>query len=220
VIHALLDRLPPGVPARVVDLGCGPGADAAILAPFAQVVGLDASPRMVTRARARGVDARVVDLGDPVALRGALTTPADSAGWDGALSNFGALNCLADLRPLAAVLAATLPRRAPLVVVVMGRRCPAEDLALLRLGRRPRRRDGRVTVGEGAVPVRYLDARTVAAELAPSFRLEHHEALGLLDPPPDLGGVYAWTTRLEPRIAALPWLRDLGDHHLLVFRRA
>src|SRR4051812_26503521 len=55
----LLARVPPG--ARVLDLGCGAGEFAAVLAEHgARPVALDAAPEAVRRARARGVDAREV----------------------------------------------------------------------------------------------------------------------------------------------------------------
>ncbi|MGZ3449977.1 MAG: class I SAM-dependent DNA methyltransferase [Polyangiales bacterium] len=50
-------------PRSVIDLGCGTGRHAAVLrARGIEVVGVDRSPAMVERARARGVDARVGDL--------------------------------------------------------------------------------------------------------------------------------------------------------------
>lgn len=47
---------------RILDLGCGDGAlTAALAAAGAEVVGLDASPDMVEAARARGIEADVLD---------------------------------------------------------------------------------------------------------------------------------------------------------------
>ena len=49
----LLARVGADAPARVVDLGCGPGNLTALLAqrwPAAEVVGVDSSPEMVARA--------------------------------------------------------------------------------------------------------------------------------------------------------------------------
>jgi trans-aconitate 2-methyltransferase len=51
----LAARVPLAAPARIVDLGCGPGNSTAILAarwPDAAVVGLDNSPEMLVQARA------------------------------------------------------------------------------------------------------------------------------------------------------------------------
>ena len=54
--------LAPRAGERILDLGCGDGVlSAELAAAGAQVVGVDASPELVAAARARGVDARVVD---------------------------------------------------------------------------------------------------------------------------------------------------------------
>lgn len=58
----LLDWLAPQAGERVLDLGCGDGAlSEKIAATGAQVVGADASPELVAAARARGLDAKVID---------------------------------------------------------------------------------------------------------------------------------------------------------------
>lgn len=64
----LLARVPAENPARVIDLGCGPGNSTALLAarwPAARLEGLDSSAEMLAEARASGVPARWVlaDIG-------------------------------------------------------------------------------------------------------------------------------------------------------------
>jgi trans-aconitate 2-methyltransferase len=62
----LLARIPCERPARVIDLGCGPGNSTALLAqrwPDADLEGLDSSPEMLAEARASGLRARWA-LGD------------------------------------------------------------------------------------------------------------------------------------------------------------
>lgn len=58
----VLEWLAPSSGERILDLGCGDGQLTARIADVgARVVGVDASPEMVAVARARGLDARVMD---------------------------------------------------------------------------------------------------------------------------------------------------------------
>ncbi len=88
-----LDRLfHPGE--RILDIGCGTGEDAAHLeARGIQVYATDASPAMVRVARRRGVTATVCNAEELGRIH---------RSFDGAISNFGALNCVGNL-PLVAV---------------------------------------------------------------------------------------------------------------------
>lgn len=200
--------------ARLVDLGCGTGLDAAALAGLGhEVLAVDGAGAMVARAQARGVDARVHDLGTF-----GLGAP-DLGSFDGALSDFGALNCLGSLVGVGDWLRGAVRAGGCVALAVMGRANPAEWPGLAWRRRGSRRRDGPVQVGEHAVEVRYLDARTVTRELGAGFRLVHHEALGLLWPSPDLAAGDTPFPAAEPRLARLPLLRHLGDHHLLVYER-
>jgi SAM-dependent methyltransferase len=198
---------------RVLDLGCGPGLDAAVLEALGyRVLAVDSSQGMIVEARARAADARCADLSalDPLFPEGP---------FDGALSNFGALNCLPELGGFARGLTRLLRPGAHAILVVINRWCPAEDLTLLSRGRRPRRHVAAVDVEGVPVPLTYLSARDVVAAL-PAFDLVHREALGALVPPPDLGGRPGWRTRVEPYVAAWPGLRDAGDHSVVVLRRS
>jgi SAM-dependent methyltransferase len=59
----VVDWLNPARGERILDLGCGDGAlTAELVARGADVVGVDRSAEMVGAARARGLDARVMDL--------------------------------------------------------------------------------------------------------------------------------------------------------------
>jgi len=109
--RALLVPLLPAAPARVLDVGCGTGSLAVLLAEAGHdVVGVDYAPAMVARARAkaaaaaRAVEFRVGDAADPAEPPGtvdvvlcrhvlwALPDPAAAlARWAGLLTPGGRL---------------------------------------------------------------------------------------------------------------------------------
>jgi SAM-dependent methyltransferase len=235
-VWALFDRvLPPA--GRFLDLGCGTGEDLRWLAKRGAelVVGCDASAEMLSETRrkteaagvAGTVELRCFDL-DRIADE---PTPP-GAPFDGSISDFGALNCVADRRPVAATVARWLAPGAPFVVVVMGRTCAweiAAHLVQLRPGAAFRRlREGREVAlpGGGRVRVWYPSLRDIRREFEGHFAHRETIGIGCFLPPPYLAG----TVVARPRsLAALrrleivlghrrPW-SGLADHAALVFVR-
>lgn len=227
----------------VLELGCGTGADAVHLARRGVYVhATDGASAMVdiTRHKAllQGVSDHVtveqhdlhhLDPNDPpvLAAPGAPRLP-----YDGAFSNFGALNSLPDRRPLAAALAAWIRPGGRLVLVIMGPLCPWEWGWYLARGRprtafRRLRRGGRAHVGGGAtMRVWYPSPRQVRAELAPYFRHCETMGLGVLLPPTFARRLVDRWPGFFDRVAALDrkagavfpgtWL---NDHYLTIFER-
>jgi SAM-dependent methyltransferase len=152
---------------RVLDLGCGIGDDALHLRQRGVTVdAIDASEQMVAIARSRGVAARL----------GSIESLTASTGF---LSNFGALNCLTSLGPLASALASVLPPNAPAVLCVMGRFSLRETIHyLLRfdLARAARRWRGHAIWRD--IPIRYWSAREIRRAFHPHFRLERRIPIG------------------------------------------
>jgi SAM-dependent methyltransferase len=58
VLRAVLGRLLPVRPARLLELGCGSGNMLEMLSEFGEAVGVEANPLLVGAARAAGLDAR------------------------------------------------------------------------------------------------------------------------------------------------------------------
>lgn len=224
---------------RLLDLGCGPGLDAIHMVDSASsansdrtVVAMDWSPRMVevTRASAAraGVSARVTAVAAGI---------HDVAGWpegvfDGIYSDFGPLNCVPDLGVVARACAARLPTGAPLVVCMMGRHVPWEWIHIGLSGGRERSRARRapegapVPLNQHEVWTAYYTPREVFEHFAPWFILSGYRGLGLFLPPPYLAPRFARWPRLgaslgalDDRLAALPLLRNAGDHFVLRMKR-
>jgi SAM-dependent methyltransferase len=105
---------------RILDIGCGTGEDALhFAARGVNVYGTDASPALVQVARERGVTATVCS--------------AEGLGrigrsFDGAISNFGALNCVEDLPAVARVLATLVRPGGGVAICLLGRFCAWETL--------------------------------------------------------------------------------------------
>lgn len=219
---------------RVIDIGCGTGLDAVRLARAGHVVtATDWSPRMIERTHARAVDERVHERVRALAL-GAheLDRLAESAEFDGAYSNLGALNCVPDLSAVAEQCARLLRPSGALVFAVIGRICPWE------IGHYALRADWRrigVRFAGGMVPVgmnkrvvwtHYYTPREFYRAFARRFTLESCRSLGLLVPPPYLTRLrerhFSWyerLRRLERQAGRWPGLRSLGDHFLMVLRK-
>lgn len=217
---------------HVLEIGCGTGEDATHLARRGvRVTATDASPEMIRAAEAKttrdGVASwmtfAVWDAADPAA--------APDGPFDGVFSSFGALNCVADRRALAATLARLVRPGGEVVLVLMGPICPWE-MVWLALHGHPRAavrrlRHGRQSiVGGQPLAVWYPSPRTLRADLSPWFAVRDHVGVGLLLPPTELGDLVDRAPRLFAPLAAadrrmqraFPW-RWLNDHYLLRLER-
>ena len=218
----------------LIDLGCGPGADAATLARLGyRITAVDWSPAMAQEAADRIAEDR---LGAHVKVRAIgiheLERLAPES-FDGAYSDLGPLNCVPDLAAAARGIGARLRPGGFLVASAIGRVCPWEIARYGLVGdwRRIRVRFARTFVPvplEGRIVWTryYTPAEFDAAFRAAGFRTVSLTALGLLVPPPYLQGFYHrhptlmdWLERLEIRVGTWPGLRHWGDHFLIVMRK-
>ena len=233
-VRALLDRaFPRG--ARVLEIGGGTGEDARWLAARGREVLLtDGAPSMVCIAREklrsqRGPEPRVVSaerLDEFAADRAAEGAPL----FDGAFSNFAALNCVDAMDTFGAGLARLLRPGAPALLVVFGTVCPGEMVMQLVRGdgrsamRRLARGPVRARLGGRDFTVRYHTAAELRRALSPWFRLRRRVGIGVFVPPsaaePWISEHPALVRVLETidRVAAHA-LAPLGDHVLYWFER-
>lgn len=218
VVHeALRQCFPAG--GRILDAGCGTGIDAAhLLAQGYQVVAVDSAPGMVDAAQKRASNADVHQLSADAVH----TLPGR---FDGALLNFGVINCLPP-RAVAASLAAALRPGACAAVVTMPRIHPAWMLHRAAQGhpREALRRLRKVLdVDVEGIPVKtwYRSAPELVQAFAPWFALEDQQALGLFLPPGTSPAAWVLNAAAaaERRLRRAPLIRHLGDHVLLLLRR-
>jgi SAM-dependent methyltransferase len=211
---------------RVLDLGCGTGEDAlALAARGIRVVGIDASPAMIDRARKKASERGLGPDACRFEVREAESLDAADAGFDGAYSNFGALNC-ADLPTVGAGLASALRPGAAIVISLLG---PWPLPAVIRrtlTGQGDPRRNRAPRVGGVPLAVSYPTLAHARALLGPGLDWTDAYALGVLVPGPDherwaadhpqaLGLLAA----VERAVRRWPGLRQLGDHVVLEGRR-
>lgn len=224
---------------RVLEIGCGTGAEAIRLAQAGvEVMATDISPRMLLRLAEKleraGVEGRVVPLCLAAGQVERLAGFYGAGAFDGAFSSFGALNCEPDLRALPARLRALLRPGAPFLLSVLNRLC-LFDLLSAALGR-PRRLLRRLGSGpvelpvwedeRGHVPVRYLSRLAIARLFRPHFRVERVVGLSALCPPFDRARLLEGRPRLaallrtlEARLGGRFPLNRLGDQILIQLRR-
>lgn len=222
VHRRLLTHVSPG--AHLLELGCGTGEDALFLAERGlHITATDASPAMlnITREKTqhlKHVTVQPLDLAQP-------HLKTDTR-FDGAFSNFGALNCLENWSPLATWLS---ERVQPGGVIAFGVMAPFCIWELLWHGlhgdtETALRRIRGSSFGE--ITVTYPSVKRLSTDFAPYFERVHLMPLGLFLPPSDVFGVIekrprllTLLTRLENLTAGSAPLANFADHYWIEFQR-
>jgi ubiquinone/menaquinone biosynthesis C-methylase UbiE len=221
---------------RVLEIGCGTGIDACFLAERGvRVVACDSSSQMIAVTTRRIRENGQQKLVQPLLLRAEdiSTLPANES-FDGAFSNFGALNCVQDLPSLVRDLASHLKPGATALLCWIGPCCAWEMIWYLAQGNRNKafrrlNHDGvTARIADGAyVHVHYPSVKLLAHTFAPEFRLQSFKGVGVSVPP---SYIEHWAQR-HPRLLQLceradsglgraPGIRALADHMLLRFQRS
>ena len=176
---------------RLLDVGCGTGVDAVHYeARGLRVHATDASQAMVEIARGRGGFRVSRVLAEEIATLGEM--------FDGALSNFGALNCVPDLTGVARQFAMVIRPGGYLAICTIGRFCAAETVryAARAQFRKAMRRLRGVAPSTLGVTVYYPTVQQLRRVFRPHFELRR------------------WWG-----IDHVPAFRWAADHRLLLFQR-
>jgi ubiquinone/menaquinone biosynthesis C-methylase UbiE len=201
---------------RILDVGCGTGADAAHFAERGvRVHATDPSAAMIEVTRRRG--------GMTAEVLGAEEIATIGETFDGAISNFGALNCVDDLALVARGFAQVVRPAGRVALCIIGRRCAWETVYYGVRGQfakafRRFRGSARSTIG---VTVRYPSVTELRAAFS-DFELERWTGIGLFVPPSYVrmpARLVRWCGVLDRAMAGLPLLRSLADHRLVILVR-
>jgi hypothetical protein len=172
---------------------------------------------MVRVARRRGVDASVLAIEDLSSVEGT---------YDGALSNFGALNCVDELRRLRLPMNRLIRPGGYLAICVMGRFCLWETIWFLARGQvrnASRRWNGVSRSASLRLAVHYPTVGQIRKAFAPGFALVGSAGIGVSVPPSYVrslpAALLARFDAFDRHIAHRPFFRTLSDHRLLVFVR-
>jgi hypothetical protein len=153
--------------------------------------------------------------------------------FDGALSNFGGLNCVKDLWAVARNLARLLRPGATALLCLLGRTAVWEIVWYLGHGqaRKALRRfhrggvTGRLAAGV-TVQVYYPSVRAMTRIFAPEFDLVRFKGIGVTVPPSYVNGlaqrfprVLQTLAQVDGQVSGWPGLRSFGDHTLFQFQR-
>ena len=220
---------------RTLEIGCGTGIDACFLAKRGvRVVACDSSSQMIAVATRRIEQNGLQELVQPLVLRAQDICGLPSGEmFDGAYSNFGALNCIEDLGRFAHDLASHVKPGGSALLCWMGPCCVWEVIWYLAHGKREKafrrlNREGvAARIADGAfVRVHYPSVTLLARTFAPAFRLMSIKGIGVAVPPSYLE---SWAQR-HPRLLQLceqadsllgrcPGVRILADHVLVRLQR-
>ena len=213
---------------RLLELNAGTGIDAAFFAGRGHAVhAIDIAPGMIDHLAAK-IDQQ--HLSDRLTVQTLSFTEIDrveGGPFDYILSNFGGLNCIADLALVTRHLSQVLRPGGIVTWVIMPPVCPWE-MALLLKGRfkvatRRWQRHGTLAHVAGVhFTTTYFTPRQVLITLGPTFRLLRLEGLSVFAPPADrvdfpwrFPRLYRALTRIDDALAARWPFNHWGDFFML-----
>jgi SAM-dependent methyltransferase len=225
-VWALADRAFESAP-QILDLGAGTGEDTLHFARQGHsVTALDISPEMIRRLQAKAATSNLSQRVRALVAEMHAYQP-ETCCFDGIISNFGALNCLPDLRWLGELAATSLKPGSRMVLTTMGRIYPLESAVLLLKGKfgaafRRMRRPCEVMIEGVNVQVYYHSLQTIRRALGSRFRLEQVTGLRALLPVPGWehldGTILRGLAPLDRLLCRTSATSTCADHFVSVWR--
>ncbi len=230
VVHRHMDEfIAPGQ--SLADINAGTGIDALHFAERGLTVhAMDIADGMVNEVRkkiaAHGLSGTVT------AERRSFTEAGGAAPrmFDHIFSNFGGLNCIPDLRPVAEQLKMIIHPGSLVTVVIMPKFCPWEALHLLRgntdIGLRRLRRGGVIAHIEGHYfRTFYHSVGETAAAFGKDYRIVRLRGVASCSPPPYMEKVparfprlYRFLQQCDEHLTLLPPFNRWADQFILTMR--
>lgn len=219
---------------RILDLNCGTGEDAIYLASLGMsVVACDISEGMIAVAQQKATESgygSAISVGACANER--LNALVDDGPFDAALSNFGGLNCSADLVQVARNLSRLVRPGGEVFLCMLGPVCAWEILWYAVKGnwrkalRRLKPGGTRAIIGGASIYIHYPSVRDMRQAFAPWFRLSSWRGIGVALPPSWLASALQNHPRLlsllksvDQSLGGLPVVRGLADHIFFQFVR-
>ncbi len=217
----------------LLELNAGTGIDAIALASRGiKVFATDISGRMINNLRTKIRKENLDNFIKTDILPFDDISRLNESNFDGAISNFGGLNCINNFYNLSKDLADKIKPGGRFVASVMNSFCPWEILYFLSKGkpseafRRFRNNGIEANLSQHKIKSFYFSPKEFASQYKEHFELERISSLGLFTPPPYLYGIYYKAKFLvklfmktDHLIKGIFPFNRIGDHFIIVLKR-
>ena len=219
---------------RILDLNCGTGEDAVLMAAEGvSVLACDVSKRMISVAWQKFASCgATLPVTFAVCANEQLDLLKSHGQFDGALSNFGGLNCTADLTEVRRTLSDLIRPGGEVFLCMLGCFCAWEILWHSAHGRwskafrRMKTGGTDARIGGASVRVHYPSVHEMRIAFAPSFRLASWRGIGVALPPSWMESAFQnrqrfvdLLTHIDRWLGVVPMFRGCADHILFRFVR-